>query len=43
MDLKKNYALNQSSRLKQSLHLNERLFKTYNKITKKNLVEIYPV
>lgn len=37
MDLKKNYALNYSKKLEQSLHLNKRLFNTYNKIIQKKL------
>jgi|TARA_B110000483_G_C18131125_1_gene517667 hypothetical protein len=35
MDLKKNYALNYSKKLEQSLHLNKRLFSTYNRIIQK--------
>ena len=37
MDFKKNYALNHSKKLEQSLHLNKRLFNTYNRIAQKKL------
>lgn len=37
MELKKNYALNYSKKIEQSLHLNKRLFNTYDRITKKKL------
>ena len=40
MELKKNYALSHSKKLEQSLHLNKRLFNTYNKITQKKLGRI---
>jgi hypothetical protein len=35
MELKKNYALSYSKKSEQSLHLNKRLFNTYNKIIQK--------
>jgi SAM-dependent methyltransferase len=37
MNLKNSYALNHSKKNEISLHLNKRLFNTYNKITKKKL------
>ena len=37
MDFKKNYALNHSKKLEQSLHLNKRLFNTYNRIAQKKI------
>ncbi len=37
MNLKKNYAINHSKINKESIYLNERLFKTYNKISLRKL------